>query len=236
MAKNMPYNNEWMGKRKAFPDVPAAGAFLLSALAAAVFMACAPRAYRAPSGEVVFRQEGIASWYGPDFHGRKTSSGERYNMYGISAAHRTLPLGTVARVTHVGSGRQVTVRINDRGPFVDGRIVDLSYGAARKLGMVEEGIAPVVVEAFAAPPGVPAPGPGGSFVIQVGSFRERENAEQLRDSLREEFGTVAITSYADNRRVYHRVRIGSFATEEKALETARALERKGRRYFIIRER
>jgi len=206
--------------------------------AAAIFLSCAHRTVPPPSGKITYREEGIASWYGSKFHGRKTSSGERYNMHGVSAAHRTLPLGTIVRVTHVKSGRQIVVRINDRGPFVEGRIIDLSYGAARRLGMVNEGVAPVVVEAFASLPGVPAlaavPGPF-AFSIQVGSFLVRENAEKLRDLLGGRFGEVTITTFEDNSGTYHRVRIGSFATEEAALRTASDLRREGHSCFIVRE-
>jgi rare lipoprotein A len=92
------------------------------------------------------RKTGTASWYGRDFHGRATSSGIRYNMYGMTAAHRTLPLGTRVRVTNLDNGRQVVVTIIDRGPADPGRIIDLSYGAARQLGMAKEGLAKVRVE------------------------------------------------------------------------------------------
>jgi rare lipoprotein A len=88
-------------------------------------------------------QEGIASWYGPGFHGRKTSSREVYNQYGLSAAHRTLPFGTWALVTNQLNGRSVQVYVNDRGPYVDGRVIDLSYGAAREIDMIEDGAVPV---------------------------------------------------------------------------------------------
>jgi rare lipoprotein A len=88
-------------------------------------------------------QEGIASWYGPGFHGRRTSSREPYDQYDFTAAHRTLPLGTWALVTNTSNGHTVKVYINDRGPYVDGRVIDLSYGAARALGMIEEGTVPV---------------------------------------------------------------------------------------------
>jgi rare lipoprotein A len=90
-------------------------------------------------------QVGFASYYAHKFHGRPTASGEIYNMYGLSAAHRELPLGTVIHVTHLGNGRSVKVKVNDRGPFVEGRILDLSLGAARRLGMVEEGVARVKI-------------------------------------------------------------------------------------------
>lgn len=90
-----------------------------------------------------YYEVGIASWYGPGFHGKRTASGEIYDMYGISAAHRTLPFGMIVKVVDLETGRSVVVRINDRGPFIEGRIIDLSYGAAKELGMVEKGLAKV---------------------------------------------------------------------------------------------
>ncbi len=96
-------------------------------------------------------QEGVASWYGRKFHGRKTASGERYDMYGVSAAHKTLPFGTIVLVRNLNNGREVKVRINDRGPFVKGRIIDLSYGAAKKLGMIGDGIVPVKIRIIRSP-------------------------------------------------------------------------------------
>lgn len=120
--------------------------------------------HRPRGARPTWREEGFASWYGVDFHGRRTANGERYNMYAMTAAHKTLPLGTPVTVTHRDSGRRIRVRINDRGPFVAGRIIDLSYAAARALGLAESGVAPVLVEAnlpawaFAAvTPPAPAP-------------------------------------------------------------------------------
>lgn len=98
-----------------------------------------------------FREQGIASWYGRDFHGRSTSSGEVYDMNQLTAAHKTLPIPTWVEVTHLGNGRRVIVKVNDRGPFVDGRIIDLSQRAAADLGMLEAGTAPVQVRALGAP-------------------------------------------------------------------------------------
>src|SRR5688572_10585787 len=114
----------------------------------------ANRPYRAMGKEYVpmtslqpFRQRGLASWYGKRYHGQKTSSGETYNMYAMSAAHPTLPIPSYARVTNVANGRSVVVRINDRGPFLHGRVIDLSYAAAHKLGYIQAGAAQVEVEA-----------------------------------------------------------------------------------------
>jgi rare lipoprotein A len=106
-----------------------------------------------------YRERGVASWYGKDFHGRSTSNGETYDMYGLSAAHKTLPIPTWVEVTHLGNGRRIIVRVNDRGPFVDGRIIDLSYGAASELDMIDAGTARVEVRALGVPVGGEQPRP-----------------------------------------------------------------------------
>ena len=194
---------------------------------------CAPRAYRAPTQKVIAREEGIASWYGRKFHGRKTSSGERYNMYGISAAHRTLPLGTIVRVTHVRSGRKVTVRINDRGPFVDDRIIDLSYGAAKRLGMVKEGVAPVIVEVYGGAETGKPPSGKITFSVQVGSFLIRDNAERLGTDLRHRFSDVSVTTFKDNRNTWYQVRVGRFPSREVTVGTAAKLQREGLHTLVV---
>ena len=141
-----------------------------------------------------FRQTGVASWYGRDFHGKKTANGETYNMRDMTAAHKTLPLGEMVEVKRVDDGRTVVVRINDRGPFVNSRIIDLSMAAAEKLGIVQEGTAMVTVTALAegrpgvgdAPPMAVAPLPDfsrGIFWVQVGAFGVRANAERVRERL-----------------------------------------------------
>ena len=123
-------------------------------------------------------QEGTASWYGADFHGRPTSNGEIYNMYTHTAAHKTLPFNTVVRVIHLTTGVATEVRINDRGPFVGNRIIDLSMAAARDLDMVRTGTAPVRIEVL-------RPGdPPAVYLIQIGSYREYANARNLLDRLR----------------------------------------------------
>ena len=111
----------------------------------------APRPQPSPpaKGKVLAREKGIASWYGGKFHGRKTASGERYDMNKMTAAHKTLPFGTRVRVTNLDTGRKVVVRINDRGPFIRGRVIDLSRAAARKMDMIQAGTARVLVEVLA---------------------------------------------------------------------------------------
>lgn len=194
---------------------------------------CAPRTYLPPTQKVIAREKGIASWYGRKFHGRKTSSGERYNMYGISAAHRTLPLGTIVRVTHVRNGRKVTVRINDRGPFVDDRIIDLSYGAAKRLGMVKEGVAPVIVEVFGSADMKTLPPADSAFSVQVGSFLVLENAERLGTDLRRRFSDVSVTTFKDNRNTWYQVRVGRFPSREVTVETAARLRREGLHTLVV---
>jgi rare lipoprotein A len=218
------------------PRGPAAAVPL--ALAALLFAGCAG----APpgTGPAPWREEGVASWYGTDFHGRRTANGERYNMYAMTAAHKTLPLGTEVLVTHRETGRKVRVRINDRGPFVAGRIIDLSYAAAHKLGTAAAGTAPVVLEARLPAAGAPggsasSPAGGGFFSVQVGAFASRANAERLRDQLRAEVGDARIAVFEDNRGVWQRVRAGRYATEEQANQAARTLEARGLTGFVVRE-
>jgi rare lipoprotein A len=183
-----------------------------------------------------FKQKGLASWYGKKFHGRKTSNGERYNMYGISAAHKTLPLGTWVRIRHLGNGRTLDVRINDRGPFVRGRIVDLSYGAARKLGIIGPGTARVEIVALgkAGPPqadGHPTyqsvDYQHGNFTIQVGAFADRQNAEQFVQQLDKTYLNAHITPYNDGQAVFYRVRVGKCHTLTQAAEYENHLAKNG---------
>ncbi|MDE0446034.1 MAG: septal ring lytic transglycosylase RlpA family protein [Spirochaetaceae bacterium] len=131
---------------------------------------------RAPVGST---QTGEASWYGQDFHGKPTSSGEPYDMWAHTAAHRELPFGTMVRVTHRGTGAATVVRINDRGPFVHGRIIDLSLAAARDLGLDRTGTAPVRIEVIGG-----GAAQAATYFLQVASFEDRANANTLLDRLR----------------------------------------------------
>lgn len=194
-----------------------------------------------------FRQRGTASWYGKKFHGRKTSNGETYDMYGVSAAHKTLPFNTVVRVHNFHNGRELDVRINDRGPFVQGRIIDLSYGAANELGVVGPGTAPVEIVALAAPAHtVRQPGgqerlvavdlTSGNFTFQVGAFQDRNNAERLAAKLRKEnYNHVHVASFDRGDGLFHRVRVGRATTLKEADEYEQALIRRGFDVFIVAE-
>jgi len=174
-----------------------------------------------------FVQEGIASWYGRKFHGRRTSNGEIYDMYAMTAAHKTLPLGVYVRVTNKRNGRQAVVRINDRGPFVAGRIIDLSYAAARRLDIVGAGTAPVRIEALGYRADgrdgyrQPASYDTGVFAVQVGAFARSENAYRLAARLRGRFGTASVAEGTVSGRRYFRVRVGRYVSLEAA-ERARA--------------
>jgi len=171
-----------------------------------------------------FQQRGVASWYGRKFHGRKTSNGETYDMYGFSAAHKTLPMGVYVKVTHLGNGRQITVRINDRGPFVAGRIIDLSYGAAKQLGIVESGTAKVQLVALGfrktdngqVKYQAPISYDSGSFAVQIGAFASSENAYRLAAKMRRDFGKAVVAKGMVNGQSIYRVRVGDFRSLEKA--------------------
>jgi rare lipoprotein A len=169
------------------------------------------RSYRTLPTSAGYRERGEASWYGTKFHGRTTSSGERYDMYAMTAAHKSLPLPTYARVTHRDTGKSVVVRVNDRGPFHDGRIIDLSYAAAVKLGMHKQGVAPVEVEAL--PPYQSLSGrvrqtlgrTDRPFYLQVGAFRDLDNAQRLQQRLN---ASLDHPIHIDSGGRVHRVRIG----------------------------
>ncbi|MDX1631812.1 MAG: septal ring lytic transglycosylase RlpA family protein [Thermoanaerobaculia bacterium] len=164
-------------------------------------------------------QKGTASWYGKPFHGRRTANGETYDMYALTAAHRTLPFGTVLRVENLDNGREVTVRVNDRGPFVRGRILDLSYGAARRLGMDVSGLARVRITVIdRGPSAEPQLGP---FTVQVGAFGEVQRARALRESLRRQGFDARLERHGR----WHRVRVGACSSREEARQLRRRLRR-----------
>ncbi len=172
-------------------------------------------------------QYGIASWYGGEFHGRPTSSGEIYDMYQLTCAHNTLPLGTTVMVTNLENGKSVELRVNDRGPFVKERIIDLSYAAAQIIGIYEKGTALVKVEVIG-----PVMEQIQRFTIQVGSFIDEIKAQKLADQLKKEFENVYITTMETLTQKYHRVRIGVFETREEALSLAEKISQMGLKVLI----
>ena len=178
-----------------------------------------------------YTEEGIASWYGVPYHGRRAANGEIYDMYKLTAAHRTLPFETVVRVTNQKNGKQVDVRITDRGPFVEGRIIDLSLGAARELDMVGAGIAPVrlvLVSALTNPA-------SGFFTVQVGAFLSHDNAERLRRQMQDRYSFALIQEYDAPQGLFYRVRVGKLASEDAARSFAEQLRQKENvQPFVVR--
>jgi rare lipoprotein A len=183
-------------------------------------------------------ERGIASWYGTKFHGRRTSSGDPYDLYQMTAAHKTLPLPTYARVTNLQNGRTIIVKINDRGPFHPNRIIDLSYVAAAKLGILAEGTGLVQVEAIdpsapKKPPVMasaskPAPQKAASLFLQVGAFRDRDNATRLGTKLQNaKLGDIHIMEAANSSGPIYRVRIGPLSSVDEADRLSTDLESRG---------
>ena len=218
----------------------------------------AERWYR-PKEYEAFSETGIASWYGHKFHSRQTANGEVFNMYAMTAAHRVLPMPSVIRVTNFSNGRSVVVRINDRGPYANNRIIDLSLAAAEKIGYRRKGITRVRVEllpelsrrvARVAKSGggarkqdrLVADFVGGgtseprTYYVQAGTFRDRKNAETMANRLRRHFDSVMVhTSTANNGRVLHRVRIGPERTRRSAVALQARVQARGPRdAFVVR--
>jgi rare lipoprotein A len=162
-------------------------------------------------------EEGLASWYGRRFHGKKTASGERYDMYAMTAAHPTLPIPSYARVTSLANGKSVVVRINDRGPFHSKRVIDLSYTAAHKLGYLKQGSARVRVESLD-PDGYDTGGEllGQGIYLQVGAFSRADNALQLLDRLQRELQLEAGQTRVVLNRSLHRVQLGPYPSDAAA--------------------
>lgn len=156
-------------------------------------------------------EEGVASWYGIPFNGHRTSNGEIYDMHQFTAAHRTLPFGAVVRVTNLANGKQTEVRVNDRGPFVANRIIDLSLAAAQAIEMIGPGTSPVRLEVISGPnPQV------GFFGVQVGAFQIQENADRLRARLAEHYSPVTTVPFQLATGRFYRVRVGRLPSEASA--------------------
>jgi rare lipoprotein A len=194
----------------------------------------APNSHAAPAEPAIapgtYLERGVASWYGPPFHGRQSSSGEVFDMNQFVAAHRTLPFGSIVRVTNLNNGKNTEVRIIDRGPFVEGRVIDLSLAAARAIDMVGTGVAPVRLELVSSP--VPLT---GAFSVQVGAFQQRKNADRLQADLSRRYPVFVQDYQAPSGRLY-RVRVGRLATQQAAERLAAELtrERGFHNTFVVR--
>ena len=175
---------------------------------------------RAREGQVGFTERGLASWYGPGFDGRATASGEIYDMYDHTAAHKTLPLGTVVEVRNRNNGKRTRVRINDRGPFVRGRVIDLSYTAAKDLDMLGPGTAPIELRVLETAELAEVP---GGYWLQVGAFQEKSHAQDLRRRLHSNHLKVQVQSQGG----WHRVLVGPFKNRKKANRAEQQLRQLG---------
>lgn len=181
------------------------------------------RYYPIPSA-VGYAEKGIASWYGKKFHGKKTSNGEIYNMYSMTAAHKTLPMNTSLLVTNIKNGKQIVVRVNDRGPFVQGRIVDLSYHAANEIGMTHAGVAQVHIQAISKEkitvdkygranyPDIKQ----GNFYVQIGAFFNKNNALRLEKRFKNVGHKTTIQKHNGDKGLIYRVHIFAGYTMSKA--------------------
>lgn len=186
----------------------------------------------------------VASWYGRAFHGKKTASGEIFNMYAYTAAHKTLPLGTILKVTDPDTGKSVTVKVNDRGPFVRGRDLDLSYAAAKKIGLIKKGVGKVYVEVLnRAPDSIKkvryikktfTTSKKGPFTVQIGAFTEKSQAYNLKYLLSERYNTIVfVQKKVKNGKIYYKVRVGRYFSLKKATSMAERLARDGYPVLIL---
>jgi rare lipoprotein A len=185
-----------------------------------------------------YKERGTASWYGTKFHGKRTSSGEPYDLYAMTAAHKTLPLPTYVEVTNLDNGRSVIVKVNDRGPFHDDRLIDLSYAAAVKLDMLPTGTAQVEVRAIdpdnpgkvATEAGAPPAAAAESMVLylQVGAFSSHANAQRLQNDLQSQhIGDVRIVEASTDAGTFYKVQVGPLASQREANRVTQELKTLG---------
>lgn len=173
-------------------------------------------------------ETGMASWYGPDFHGKTTANGETYDQNGLTAAHKTLPFNSVVRVTNLDNGKQVTVRINDRGPYARGRIIDLSRAAAREVDMIGPGVARVRLEILKTDRPLTGDLSREIFSVQIASLSDADAARARANEIR---GGWVQPARVDGQRVY-RVMVGRYGNKDQAEDARRALQRQGVEGFV----
>lgn len=205
---------------------------IFSALLAATLNGCASRPQPVvsppPPG---YELSGLASWYGHPFHGRRTASGERYNMHTLTAAHRTLPFDTIVRVERLDTRGTVNVRINDRGPFIDGRVIDLSRESARRLNMIGVGVAPVRIVPLRVPPGGVL-----RWAVLVGRFSREEDARRFAGGFRARWKDIRVVSSPGGPVRYFHAQLNSFQRESDAREMFNRLRREGYTAFLTATR
>jgi rare lipoprotein A len=192
--------------------------------------ACAGRRPPVAPGPPSTTEDGFASWYGIEEAGRATASGEIMDPERRTAAHRSLPFGSLVRVTDLETGKTVEVIVNDRGPFVDGRIIDLSFAAAREIDLVDRGVTPVRLQVL----GLEGPLAARRWRVQMGSFTDVQRAQELAVLLQAEgYSPVVVSPFDDGGAVYHRVWVGEFQERDGAESLARRLARDGHHGFVL---
>jgi rare lipoprotein A len=208
--------------------------YLLIAVTVFVASSCATSQYELYKD----KDYAVASWYGSEFHGRPTSSGEIFDMYELTCAHREYPFGTKLKVTNISNNRSVNCLVNDRGPFVEGRDIDLSYAAAKEIDLIGTGTGTVRIQYMGRDTSyirqVRYLSDAGPFTIQVGSFREITNAVRLKTALELKYGNVYIVEAEIRGNVYYRVRIGKFLIKDEITRLARTLADEGYSVLITR--
>lgn len=186
----------------------------------------APKTYEEKNDVSGNVQVGLASWYGIEEHNNRAASGERFDKNELTAAHKALPMDSIVRVTNLENGRDVIVRINDRGPFVKGRIIDLSYAAAKEVGLLGPGTVKVKVEVISTP-NRDDNYFKGRYIIQVGSFKNKNNAYNLKNKLSAKFDNVDVYEYSLNSDKYYRVRLSSYNSRNDAQDEYKKLRKLG---------
>jgi rare lipoprotein A len=203
---------------------------LLLAMVACV-AGCRKKVRAAKPPQIGDREVGVASWYGHPYHGRRAANGEIYDMEKLTAAHRTLPFETWVRVRNMNNDRSVDVRIQDRGPFIDGRIIDLSRAAAERIDLIRPGIARVSITVIAPPPALPVQ--SQVFAVQVGAYRDRSRAEAIRDTMQRLHGYARLVERAGDPPVW-RVLVGRAHQLGEAEELAARIRAGGTEAFSVR--
>ena len=203
--------------------------YLFFILSIALFFSCSSTKevskYESVKGKLI--ETGIASWYGPNFNGKQTANGETFDMYELTAAHRTLPFGSIVKVVNKSNNKSVIVRINDRGPFAKSRIIDLSKKAAKKIDMLAEGTARVdlfLLNKIEIPKELKTP----KYSVQIGSFSKIKDAQKLKSS----FNNSRIARAIVDGKIYYRIYVGLFEEIEKAKQLQRDLSSKGIDGFV----
>lgn len=206
----------------------------------AFLASCSSVRARTSTAPVSEKTNTVASWYGPKFHGRPTASGEIFDMYAMTCAHKEYPFGTRLKVTNMENNRSAECVVNDRGPFVEGRDIDLSYAVAKEIGVIGPGVTRVTLEtkgrdaSYIRPVKVQTSEMKGPFAIQVGAFTESIKAIQLKVALRQKYVNVYVQETEVNGETYYRVRVGNYQDYNNALSVAEKLGQEGYQALLLK--